>query len=227
MIQNYLCGGYVNIFLYMFGEETGKAELTIAEQTNWRSIKGGDMDTALEIATAYRKAEMSTVDSVQFGRTESDMGSIMMAVCARGVDIPLEEIPVSKVVVKDAPLKYKLSLAVRKISWQMRQLSSSEKPYDRSLVIDTIIKNPKDFNKLPPIVVTKNADGKYLTMDGQNRSAKAKRLDPKMNLRGYVIPFDLAYNPQILEEAAKNYDLLIRERGGALIEIPKPETNHS
>jgi hypothetical protein len=69
----------------MFGEETGISELTVAEQTNWRSIKGGDMDTALEIATAYRKAEMATVDSVQFGRTESDYGfNNDGGVCQRG-----------------------------------------------------------------------------------------------------------------------------------------------
>jgi hypothetical protein len=148
----------------------------------------------------------------------------MMAVCARGVDIPLEEIPVSEIVIKEAPFKYKVGAVMRKIVWQVTA-KSNEKPQDRSVIIDSIIKKPKDFNKLPPIVVTKNLDGKYETMDGQNRSARAKRLDPRMKISGYVVPFDLAFNSKILEEATNNYDKLIRERGGSLIEIPKPETN--
>lgn len=197
----------------MFNEEAGKVELTIAEQTNWRSIKGGDMETAMEIATAYRKAEMATVGSVQGGRTESDMGSIMMAICARGVDMPLQEIKVSDIETKGS-LDEEKFLVKRILGFKIR-------PHERSTILGQIIKKGEDFNKVPPIVVTMFPDGKYRTMDGNNRSLKANSLGVQ-TLRGYVVPYELAYNSSILEEAATNYDKLIRERGGSIIDIPNP-----
>jgi len=194
----------------MFGEEKGIDEPTIAEQTNWRSIEAGDMDTALEIAVAYRKAEMVTANRVSGGRTESDMGSILMAICKMGVDIPLEEIPVSEINLSEVPFKYRIQEFFRHRS----------KPEDRAFVVNDLVKNLKDLNKVPPIVVTKLPSGKYKTVDGQNRSARAKKLDPNAHIRGYVIPLELAYNVHVMDRAARDYINIIKERGGSLSDAP-------
>lgn len=176
----------------------------IQTKDSWTSIQSGDIKKAIEIAERFRQAELRTVGKSPEGRTESDVGTLIIYAVENGIDVPLTEVDprlVSSVMKLSNWSKFKRKLQFLFIP---REINKS---YNRLEFLKEVIKNREDFDKLPPIVISRESNGKYELFDGQTRTFLAQRMGLK-KIKAYLLPNEF-HEGSIKPEARLKYRQLI------------------
>jgi hypothetical protein len=174
----------------------------------WPTIMAGDLETARQTAVKYREAELRTADRLVEGRTESDMGTLILYAVAHGQDVPLTEIDPNLVEILQATSWERLVTKFRRL-FISREFN---RPGDRERLLKEIVRKKEDFSKVPPIVVSLNEQGKYFLFDGQTRTRRARELKMK-TIRAYLLPNDY-HQGQIISQAAEMYKQVIPQFRG-------------
>ena len=169
----------------------------------WPSIAAGDLETAKQVAVQYREAELGTSGRLPEGRTESDMGTLILYAVAHGQDVPLVEIDPNAIETMQLT-------AWQRLANQLRRLFMAKefnRPGDREQLLREIIKTQADFAKVPPIVVSLNEQGKYSLFDGQTRTHQAQKMKME-TIRAYLLPDDYQQG-EVISQAAAMYRQVI------------------
>lgn len=153
-------------------DEPKPLELTIAEQTNWRTIN--NMETAWDMAIAMQKAEDSTEGLVE-GATKVDVGTYLLWAASVGIVVPLVSLKAS-----DINKHRNTPIAGTHVI--------NDPGYGRESLLREVVRTEADLKKVPPVVVFYNRSGLLLTMDGQNRVSLAKKMGPNTQVAAYVLP---------------------------------------